>query len=247
MVEVHWPKAITHNKVRSALVPATMPLAVLAALPVLLLSRSRRRAINFATGLWADMSSALIGLHVELTGEEHLRSPRPAVFILNHQSNADGHLVAKLIRSDIAYLGKAELSKQRIRTRLMQWGGLILVDRSDPTRASNAASAMIEAIRKDRLSAAIFPEGRRSHSTQLGRFKKGAFLIAMRTRVPLIPIVIHNSIDAQPKGQSYFCPATVRVEVLPPIDTRQWSMKTLDQHIDDVVIQFRRALGQEQS
>lgn len=233
------------NRIRSALVPATMPLAVLASLPILLLSRSRRRAINFSTGLWADMSSALIGLRVEVTGEEYLRSPRPVVFILNHQSNADGHLVAKLIRSDIAYLGKTELSKQRILGRLMQWGGLILVDRSDPSKAGNAASAMIEAIRMRQLSAAIFPEGQRTHSTELGRFKKGAFLIAMRARVPLVPIVIHNSVDAQPRGQGYFSPAIVRVDVLPPIDTSVWSIKTLDQHMEDVINQYRQVLGQE--
>ena len=182
---------------------------------------------------------------MEVTGEEYLRSPRPVVFILNHQSNADGHLVAKLIRSDIAYLGKTELSKQRILGRLMQWGGLILVDRSDPSKAGNAASAMIEAIRTRQLSAAIFPEGRRTHSTELGRFKKGAFLIAMRARVPLVPIVIHNSVDAQPRGQGYFSPAIVRVDVLPPIDTSAWSIKTLDQHMEDVINQYRQVLGQE--
>lgn len=232
------------HKIRSSLIPLTMPLAVLAGLPVLLLTGSRRRAINFSTGLWADLSCALVGIRVEIRGGEHLLSPRPALFILNHQSNADGHLVAKLIRRDIAYLGKAELSKQRIRSRLMQWGGMILVDRDNTSRASNATSAMIDAIRSKGLSAAIFPEGRRSHSTQLGGFKKGAFLIAKRARVPLIPIVIHNSIDAQPRGQRFFNPADIRVEVLPPIDTGSWSAKVLDQHIEEVVTLYREVLGQ---
>ena len=107
------------NHLRSSLIPITMPLAVVAALPLWLLTRSSRRAVNFATGLWADMSSAIIGLKVELTGEEYLQAPRPAVFMLNHQSNASGFLVAKLIRRDIAYLGKKELSTQPIRGRLM--------------------------------------------------------------------------------------------------------------------------------
>lgn len=230
--------------IRSMLVPITMPLAIVAGIPVLLLTRSRRRTINFCTALWADMASALIGLKVRVSGEEHLGSPRPAVFILNHQSNADGFLVAKLIRRDIAYLGKKELSRQVIRSRLMRLGGLVMVDRQDSAKAGNAMQAMVSAIRKDGLSAAIFPEGRRSHSTVLRPFKKGAFLIALRARVPIVPIVIHNSIDAQPKGETLFRPATVRVEVLPPIDVSKWRLKSLDQHMADVRTMYLHALGQ---
>ena len=154
------------NFIRSGLVPFTMPLAMIAVIPVLLFSGSRRRAINFATGLWADMTCALIGLKVQLAGEGHLQQPPPAVFILNHQSNADGFLVAKLIRRDIACLGKAELKKHPVRSKLMQLGGLILVDRNDPAAASNSMQALINAIRKNGQSAAIFPEGRRNMADQ---------------------------------------------------------------------------------
>ena len=229
--------------IRSSMVPLTMALATIAAIPVLIFTCSRRKAINFCTGLWADMTSALIGMKVQVTGAEHLQRPRPAVFILNHQSNADGFLVAKLIRRDIAFLGKVELKRQPIRSRFMQMGGLILVDRNDPRAASNSMQALINAIRKDGRSAAIFPEGRRSHSITMGEFKKGAFLIALRARVPIIPIVIHNSIDAQPRGEMIFHPATIRVDVLPPVDTSKWKVKTLDQHMADLVGQFQYVLG----
>lgn len=229
---------------RSALIPLTMPLAVIAGAPVLLLTWSRRKTINFCTGLWADMSCALLGIKVEIKGQEHLQSPRPAVFILNHQSNADGFLVAKLIRRDIAYLGKAELSKQAVRSRLMKMGGLILVDRKDASRAGAAMQAMIAAIRTRGLSAALFPEGRRSQSLTLGSFKKGAFLIAIRARVPIVPIVIHNSIDAQPKGEKRYRPANIRVEVLPAIDVSRWKMKSIDQHMEEVRAVYLEVLGQ---
>ena len=221
-----------------------MPLVGLALIPLMIFTGSRRKAINFCTGLWADLSSALIRMKVQVNGAEHLQSPRPVVFILNHQSNADGFLVAKLIRRDIAYLGKAELTKQPIRARLMQFCGLILVDRDNPAAASNSMQALINAIRKDGRSAAIFPEGRRSQSTTLGQFKKGAFLIALRARVPIVPIVIHNSIDAQPRGEKMYHPANVKVDVLPPIDTSTWKVRALDQHMAEVRDLFLDSLGQ---
>ena len=229
---------------RSSLVPLTMPLAFIACLPVLLVTWSRRRAINFCTALWADMTCALIGLKVELAGAEHLTSVRPAVFILNHQSNADGFLVAKLIRRDIAFLGKSELSRQRIRSRLMRWAGLVLLDRENAADANSAMQALTDAIRKEGRSTAIFPEGTRSHSTTLGQFKKGAFLMALRARVPIIPIVIHNSIEAQPRGEVIYRPATVKIDVLPPIDTSTWRIKTLDSHIAMVRDDYLRVLDQ---
>jgi len=226
-------------------IPVTMPLAAIAGLPVLLFTFSRRRTINFCTALWADMTCALIGLQVVVEGEEHLHSPRPAVFILNHQCNADGFLVAKLIRRDIAYLGKQELSRQFVRGRLMQWGGLILVDRENTSKASAATQAMIVAIRRRGLSAALFPEGRRTHSTTVAGFRKGAFLIAMKARVPLIPVVIHNSVEAQPQGQRHYTPTAVKVEVLSPVDTADWTTANLEEKIARLRSLYQQILGQE--
>lgn len=126
----------------------------------------------------------------------------------------------------------------------MQWGGLILVDRKNPAMASNALQALTMAIRNEGRSAAIFPEGRRSHSRTLGEFKKGAFLIALRAGVPIVPIVIHNSIDAQAKGERLYRAATIKVEIRPPIDTSEWKVKTLDNHMAEVRGMYLQVLGQ---
>ena len=66
----------------------------------------------------------------------------------------------------------------------------------------------------------------------------------MQAGVPVVPIVIHNALDVQPKGESVFRPATVYVEVLAPIVTTSWNARTIDKHITDVRALFLRALGQ---
>jgi putative phosphoserine phosphatase/1-acylglycerol-3-phosphate O-acyltransferase len=229
--------------VRSMLVPLTMPLAVIVGLPLLAVTRSRRRTVNFCSALWADMTCALIGLQVDVSGAEHLESPRPAMFLLNHQSNADGSLVGKLPRRDVTYLSKKELSRQwPIRSWLMRQGGQILVDRDDPAGAGKAMQALIAAVRNDGVSAVIFPEGQRSQSTTLLPFKKGAFPSPLRAKVPVIPTVIHNSIDAQPRGEELYRPAIVRVTVLQPIDTSTWRVRSLDQHMAEVRSMYLREL-----
>jgi putative phosphoserine phosphatase/1-acylglycerol-3-phosphate O-acyltransferase len=232
--------------VRSSLLAVTLPLAAIASLPVLLFTWSMRRTVNCCIGLWADLNCALIGMKVSVNGNEHLISPRPAVFILNHQSNADGFLVAKLIRRDIAILGKKEIAQDSITGRLLRWGGLITVDRENTADAANTMRALTNAIRQEKRSAAIFPEGTRSQATTPGQFQRGAFLIALRAGVPIIPIVIHNSIDVQQRGEEIYRPATVRVDVLAPIDTSTWRIKTLDAHIAEVREMYLRTIGQSQ-
>ena len=63
----------------------------------------------------------------------------------------------------------------------------------------------------------------------------------------MVPIVIHNSGDVQPKGDILYHPGTVQVEVLPPIDTSSWSAETIDQHVTDVRAMYLKALGQERA
>jgi len=62
--------------------------------------------------------------------------------------------------------------------------------------------------------------------------------------VPIVPIVIHNATDVAPKNEFVMRPATVRVTVLPPVDTSKWSVRTLNDHVRDVRNMFLRTLGQ---
>ena len=62
--------------------------------------------------------------------------------------------------------------------------------------------------------------------------------------MPIVPIVIHNSVDVQPKGDLLFHPGTVHVEVLPPVDTGKWSVDSIDKHVADVRSMYLEALHQ---
>ena len=62
--------------------------------------------------------------------------------------------------------------------------------------------------------------------------------------VPVIPIVIHNAIDVLPRGAAVFRPATVDVDILPPVSTEGWSAQTMDEHVTLVRGMFLEALGQ---
>ena len=62
--------------------------------------------------------------------------------------------------------------------------------------------------------------------------------------MPMVPIVIHNSGDVAPKGDFVFRPATVEVDVLPPVDTSDWRSESIEEHVAEVRDMFLDTLGQ---
>lgn len=230
---------------RSAMVPASLAGSFLAGLPIWALTGSKRDALNFSMSLFADTASALIGLNLNIKGEHHLWSHRPAVFIFNHQSNVDLVILSRLLRRDIMGVGKKELGQIPLIGQILEFSGVVLIDRKDTEKAIAAMSKLVDMMQIEGKSVCISPEGTRSLTPKLAPFKKGAFHLAMQAGVPVVPIVIQNSGDVNPKGSSIYHPATVDVEVLPPVDTSKWRVDTLDEHIDSVRDLFLHTLEQE--
>jgi putative phosphoserine phosphatase/1-acylglycerol-3-phosphate O-acyltransferase len=144
-------------------------------------------------------------------------------------------------------VGKQEIKKETpILGKVMELGGLVFIDRADGKSAINAMKPLIEVMQQEGKSVVIAPEGTRSVSPRLAPFKKGAFHLAMQAGVPIVPIVIHNAGDVAPKGDFVFRPATVNVEVLPPVDTSGWRADTIDEHVREVRNMFAHALSQPQ-
>ncbi|MEH6582280.1 MAG: HAD-IB family hydrolase [Halioglobus sp.] len=232
--------------VRSVAATASLVSSFAAGLPIYALTGSKRNAQNFSFSLFADTASALIGMDLNVVGEHHIWAQRPAVFIFNHQSKADVIICAKLLRRDLAGVGKKEIKEMPVIGKVLEMGGVVMIDRADSRGAIESMKPLVDAMREEGKSVALAPEGTRSISPKLAPFKKGAFHLAMQAGVPIVPIVIRNAGDVAPKGDFVFRSATVDVEVLPPVDTSDWHTSTLDEHVRDVRNLFLRALGQRE-
>ena len=233
--------------VRTAMVPATLLGSFMSGLPIWALSGSKRDALNFSMSVFADVASALIGLNLSIKGEHHLWSHRPAVFLFNHQSNVDMVIIARLLRRDISGVGKKEIGDIPLIGRVLEFSGVVLIDRKDTQRAIETMGSLVDTMRIEGKSVCMSPEGTRSITPRLAPFKKGAFHLAIQAGVPIVPIVIQNSSDIMPKGEMIYRPATVEVEVLPPVDTSGWSVETIDEHVASVRNMYLEALDQDQS
>ena len=80
----------------------------------------------------------------------------------------------------------------------------------------------------------VAPEGTRLDTTEVGRFKMGAFRIAMAAGIPIVPIVIRNAEMIAGRNATQMNPGTVDVAVLEPISTDDWTLRTLKARVDGV-------------
>ena len=231
------------DMIRTALVYGSFLPSFLVGAPAWLLNRSRRDVVNMGLSVWSDFASAVAGLKIDVSGEEHLWSHRPAVFVFNHQSATDVLIVGRLLRQDFTGITKKEMKRNPLLGPALTYADAVFIDRE---RNGDPAEAMRPALDKlsEGLSITIAPEGQRSPGYKLGAFKKGAFHIARQAGVPIIPIVIANSSDALPKSATLIRPATIRVTVLPPISTDDWTADGIDDQVQHCRNLFLRELGQ---
>ncbi|HSV40007.1 MAG TPA: HAD-IB family hydrolase [Nocardioidaceae bacterium] len=193
------------------------------------LTGKRRRGIDFATSVFSHLAGAVGDVEVEIVaGEEHLWSHRPAVFLVNHQSSLIDFLVTTtVLRSGFTAVTKREVSEIPVIGQLLTLADFAFIDRADGDQARDVLRDA-----KDKLlagtSVVISPEGTRSYSPQVGRFKKGAFHLAHQAGVPIIPIVIRNAGELMWRNSKVARPGSVEVVVHEPIPTAGWTKQDLD-------------------
>ncbi len=220
--------------------------SALAGIATGLASGSRRAGVNVTGSLWSELASGFSGIDMVVKGEEHLWSSRPCVFIFNHQSACEVFLCGRLIRRDIFGIAKKEARAKPIAGLVMDLMGTVFIDRANRQGAIASMRPAIDALKGGR-SMLIAPEGTRSTDGRLRPFKKGAFHIAMAARVPLLPILFHDSGKRLRPGSGIARPGLVHVTVLPPIPTKKWKAAELDRRVDEVHRLFAKTLGQKNS
>lgn len=245
-----WPALTFHSRralnvegaIRSGMVCQGLIGSAVAGAATYAKTLSPRDARNRMTSMLGDLCSSLAGLDLEVDGRSFLEAARPAVFIFNHQSYMDAVILAQLLRHDVTAFCKQELASNPVIGPYMRAHGAIFTDRKDRAAARAQLRSAANLIQSGR-SVAIAPEGTRSNTEELGAFKRGAFILARRAEVPVVPVVLHNSGDVLPKGKLCINPTTVRVTVLPPTNLRDCSHQDFTVRIGNLEQKYREALA----
>ncbi len=204
----------------------------------------RLRLLHRFTCFWASLYTWLNpAWRVEVAGRERIRPDGTYVMVANHQSLLDILVLFRLFRH-FKWVSKVE----NFRVPFIGWN--MTLNRYVRLRRGDAASIrqMMEACERtlaEGNSIMMFPEGTRSVDGRLRPFKHGAFTLAQRMGVPLLPIVLEGTGDALPKrGFVLQGRHAIRIRVLEEIPHHAFADTPVEKLVDQVRMRFASELGQ---
>lgn len=172
---------------------------------------------------WSRSVLWFLLIPIKVTGQENVDPKQSYVFVANHQSFLDVFAVYGWLPNNFKWLMKKEIRKVPFVGTACAVAGHIFVDRSNP----RAALQSMDHIKKelvDGISTVIFPEGTRTKTGEMGRFKAGAFKIAMDMGLPVVPITLKGFYEAMPRGKAFANPRSrVSLHIGKPIDISQFN------------------------
>ena len=172
--------------------------------------------------LWTWMVLHTGGISVAVDGLQNLDPRRSYIFMVNHQSNMDiPVLVRALSDFQLRLIAKRELFWIPFFGWALWATKHIVVDRGDRAGALETLKRAQERI-EEGVSVVVFPEGTRSPDGNLLPFKRGGFLLAAKSKTPVVAVTINGSGKVLPKNDWRVRGGTVNVIISPPLTTENY-------------------------
>lgn len=176
------------------------------------------KTYHWSAQTWARFILWIFHIRITVEGERRLDPARHYIYVSNHASGFDIPVVLAGINDQVRIVLKKELTRIPIWGWALKWGYYIPIDRSNP---KTALQSLDEAARRMREGASVllFAEGTRSRDGKLQPFKRGAFSLAVKSGVPVVPLTINHSFGILRKGDLRVKGGTVNLILDDPIST----------------------------
>lgn len=237
------------QKVFSVLTWAGIILLVLIWVPLLAIRRiSDSDPVRYKTGfLFRKLGLAITKINpnwtIILENYDQIDHRKPYIMVSNHLSNADIPVISNL-PWEMKWVAKKELFEMPFFGWLLKFAGDIPVDRS----SSGKRAAIFQRCKYylDRnVSVIFFPEGTRSRSGKLNKFAIGAFDLAIKEKIPVLPIVLDGTQECLPKKSWMFDQNVfVKLKVLEPVYTDQYESNQNFELMDKVRMMIAEQLSE---
>lgn len=153
---------------------------------------------------------------IKIEGREKAVKGTTYVIISNHQSILD-ILLINCLRFRFKWISKIENASVPVLGWYLKMAGYITVNRGNEESKTEMLEKSYRCLER-KISIMIFPEGTRSTDGVTGFFKRGAFQLAIRAGVPILPVVIDGTADILPKhGLKFRSGYHVQVKILDPV------------------------------
>lgn len=189
---------------------------------------------KYITPWWSKIILFTANIKVEVSGKENIKPNTSYMVICNHQSHMDIPVLVHNLPLRLTFLAKKELFKIPFFGWGMQAAGILKIDRSNQQKAIQTLKNAEKIILERNFSVMAFPEGTRSIDGEIHAFKKGSFVMAMNTGLPVLPVSIRGTYDILPKKKLIIKPGKVRLKIYPAIETKGYNFDTRNKLVEKV-------------
>jgi 1-acyl-sn-glycerol-3-phosphate acyltransferase len=190
---------------------------------------NRRCVCEWVPRKWAQVLLRIAGVRVVVENEEAIDPELAQVLVANHVSWFDVLALAGYLPGRYCFVAKKEVAKVPGFGRAVDVCGHIYIDRQDRQKALASMEMVREKLEKERPTVIMFPEGTRSATGEMQRFKKGAFVLAIQTGADVVPTAILGSRRVMRKHSLLIHAGTVTIRLGEPIPVASLAMEQRDE------------------
>ena len=161
---------------------------------------------------WSWFTIRILFLPVKVEGREHLNPKQSYVFVSNHQGAFDIFLIYGFLGRNFKWMMKKSLRKIPLVGLACEKAHHIFVDKSGASKIKKTYDTARETLHEG-MSVVVFPEGARSFTGHMGKFRRGAFMLADELQLPVCPITINGSFDVMPRTNDWHFPVWHRLSL----------------------------------
>ena len=176
---------------------------------------------------WARSLNWAAGAKIQLHNAERIERTRGAIYVSNHVSWFDIFAIAAVLPR-YSFIAKSELRKIPVFGFSAEAAGIVFIDRDNRKSAFESYKVAALEVQRGR-SVVVCPEGTRGRDYHLRPFKKGPFVLAIAAQAPIVPTIVHGTLEVMRKGSFRVSSGVIDIHFLEPIET---AGLTYDQRAD---------------
>lgn len=166
--------------------------------------------------IWARIFCIMSFVRVTVKGRENVNPKTSYIFVANHQGAYDIFSIYGYLNHNFRWMMKKSLEKIPFVGYSCRVSGQIYVDNSSPS-AIRETMETAEKQLAGGMSVVVFPEGARTYTGRMGRFKRGAYILAQEFGLPVVPITIDGSFEVMPRTARLPRPGHIILTIHPPM------------------------------
>ena len=177
--------------------------------------------------LWSWLILHTIGARVVISGMERVDTSRAHVYAVNHISAMDIPVLYTRLPFHFRILAKKELFRYPFMGWHLRRSGQIPIDRDNARASMRSMNVAVQTVRAG-MPLVIFPEGGRSPDGKVRPFMSGAFYIAIKAGVEIVPMALVGTYELLPMNSFHIHPRKVELAVGEPISTEGYSLRDVE-------------------